>query len=335
MAEHRILGAGTLLLDCITQVDDIWLQKYVDGAKGGSTTVSRQLSDTLLKQLSADGIPVRKIAGGSAANTLAALAAWGVPARLIGMTGNDDDGVFCRQSFAVCGGDISALKVHNTLATGRCISFVTPDSERTMRTFSGASTAMLPSDLSENDMADVDFLLFEGYLLYDEALSAHIMETASRLGIPVGIDLASFELVGKLREKLIPYLKQCRIIFANREEAVALTGQGRDEELLDALCGYAPEAVLKLGRQGALIRMNGSTWQIPAELVENPLDTTGAGDLWQAGFLYGYLRNDPPELCGRFAAATAARLVQVPGARLDAETLDELKQNFTIWEKQQ
>ena len=211
---------------------------------------------------------------------------------------------------------------------------VTPDSERTMRTFLGASAAIAPEDLQEQDFAGVDLLLFEGYMLYDEPLTLKIFEIAERLSIPVAFDLASFELVAKYRKSLLPdLLKKCAVLFCNREEAEAFAGQGSNEELLDRLSVFTPLVALKLGRDGALIRQNGETIAVEAELVENPVDTTGAGDLWQAGFLYGLMRKKSLSLCGQFASAAAAELVQTLGARLTDEMLKKLKQKFTDMEK--
>ncbi len=322
----RILGVGTLLLDILSCVDEAFLAQNVPGRKGGSDTVTADFSRALAAMLPA----VKYAPGGSAPNTLDALAAWGIESRLIGMVGRDEDGGFCKQHFR---GDISAIKTHPDLPTGRCVSMVTPDSERTMRTFLGASAAIAPEDLSEQDFAGVDLLLFEGYMLYDEPLALKIFEFTERLAIPVAFDLASFELVAKYRETLLPeLLKKCAVIFCNREEAEAFAGQGSEEELLERLAAFAPLAALKLGKDGALIRQNGKTVRVEAELVENPVDTTGAGDLWQAGFLYGLMQKKSLALCGKFASAAAAELVQTLGARLTDETLQKLKQKFTDME---
>lgn len=322
----RILGVGTLLLDILAQVDDSFLVQNVPGRKGGSDTVTAEFSRALAAKL-----PAPQIApGGSAPNTLDALAAWGIKSRLIGMIGNDEDGRYCRENFR---GDKTSIKVHPNLATGRCISMVTPDSERTMRTFLGASAAIAPEDLSPCDFADVDLLLFEGYMLYDEPLTLKIFEMAEQCAIPVAFDLASFELVAKYRETLLPeLLKKCAILFCNREEAEALVGPGSKRELLEKLMQFAPLVALKNGRDGALIRQGDEIVAVEAELVENPVDTTGAGDLWQAGFLYGYLRKKSLALCGKFASAVSAELVRTLGARLEDEILCKLKQKFTDME---
>lgn len=323
----RILGVGTLLLDILSCVDDSFLVQNVPGRKGGSDTVTADFSRSLAAKLPG----VKYAPGGSAPNTLDALAAWGIDSRLIGMVGRDEDGEYCKRHFR---GDISAIKTHPELPTGRCISMVTPDSERTMRTFLGASAAIAPEDLQEQDFAGVDLLLFEGYMLYDEPLTLKIFEIAERLSIPVAFDLASFELVAKYRKSLLPdLLKKCAVLFCNREEAEAFAGQGSNAELLDRLSVFTPLVALKLGRDGALIRQNGETIAVEAELVENPVDTTGAGDLWQAGFLYGLMRKKSLSLCGQFASAAAAELVQTLGARLTDETLKKLKQKFTDMEK--
>lgn len=326
-----LVSAGTLLLDALAQVTPEWLDANIPGRKGGSDTVDAETSAHILALLK-ETYPVVFAAGGSAANTVSALASWGTGTRIIGMIGDDESGVFCADSLRRSGADVSSVRRHAVLPTGRCISMVTPDSERTMRTFLGASDKLMPEELTSADFDGADFLLFEGYLLYHFDLSIRLFELAGRYGVPMGFDLASFELVSKFRDRMPSLLRRCAVLFANREEAEALFGPGSDDMLLERLADFAPAAVLKRGKDGALIRMNGSVFRIAAEDAD-AVDTTGAGDLWQAGFLYGYLRGQPPELCGRFGAAAAAELVRIPGARLPLETLNRLKEKFTTWEK--
>ncbi len=321
-----IAGAGTILTDYLAPADNAFLDS-IGGGKGGSIPVTQEVSDALLRRLKNP----QKAPGGSAPNTMAALAAWGIQVRMIGMTGQDADGEFCHSCFA----DTAGFKYHPELPTGRCISLVTEDGERTMRTMLGASTALTPEDISPQDMAGANLLLFEGYLFYNQELSAAILNTARNLSLPVAFDLSAQELVRRYRQEMKLVLKRdVSILFANRDEAAALLEAPEnvsDADLLDGLADYAPLAVLKLGRRGALIRENGITYPVdPVFVPEDELkDTTGAGDLWQAGFLYGYLRKMPLALCGRFASAAAAEVVKVMGARLAPETLEKLQKQFT------
>ncbi len=319
-----IAGVGTILVDYLAQADAAFLAS-AGGLTGGSSPVSAEESAALMAGLS----NIQRVPGGSAPNTLAALAAWGIRTRLIGMTGYDDDGDFCRAAFA----DTSGFKYHPELPTGRCISLVSEDGERTMRTMLGASVAMTGADIAAADFEGASLLLFEGYLFYNQELSQAVLKLAESMNLPVAFDLSSHELAVRYRNEMKTALRKVEILFANRDEAVALLGQGSDEELLAGLAAYAPLAVLKLGRRGAMISRNGKIIKIEPDLVDQPVDTTGAGDLWQAGFLYGYLRNKPLELCGRFAASASAELVKIMGARLPADTLETLLKQFTILEK--
>ncbi len=321
-----IAGVGTILIDYLAQVDDEFL-KTVGGKTGGSSPVAPEESDALLARL----VNPQKAPGGSAPNTLAALEAWGVKVRLIGMTGHDEESEFCRACFA----DTAGFKYHPVLPTGRCISLVSADGERTMRTMLGASVAMTETDITVQDFAGASLLLFEGYLFYNQELSAEILKLAENFALPVAFDLSAHELVSRYRTEMKQALKKVAILFANRDEAAALLeadNSATDEELLSGLAACAPLTVLKLGRRGALIRQGDTTITIASVPVPVPVDTTGAGDLWQAGFLYGYLRGKPLPLCGKFASAAAAGIVKVMGARLDKNTLNELHQQFTIWE---
>lgn len=203
-----------------------------------------------------------------------------------------------------------------------------------MRTFIGASGELRAEDVSESDFQDVTFLLYEGYLLYQPEVTERLFDLAEKYGVPVGIDLASFEVVERFRMELLHLLPQCDAVFANQDEAAALFGPDKTEmEYLDGLASFARTAVLKMGRNGAMIRMNGRTVSVAADPVR-VVDTTGAGDLWQAGFLYGYLRGKSPELCGRFAAAAAAKIVAVYGAHLPKKEWIALKQQFDLWENE-
>ncbi len=321
-----IAGVGTILIDYLARVDDDFL-KTVGGKTGGSSPVTPEESDALLARL----VNPQKAPGGSAPNTLAALEAWGVNVRLVGMTGHDEESAFCRACFA----DTAGFKYHPELPTGRCISLVSPDGERTMRTMLGASVAMTGTEITAQDFAGASLLLFEGYLFYNQELSAAILNLAKELSLPVAFDLSAHELVCRYRTEMKQALKNTAILFANRDEAAALLeadSTAADEELLSGLAAYAPLAVLKLGSRGAMIRQGDTAITVAPVPVENPVDTTGAGDLWQAGFLYGLLRGKPLSLCGKFASAAAAGIVKVMGARLDKNTLNELQQQFTIWE---
>ncbi len=328
-------SVGTALLDCLAAVDEHWLADHVDGRKGGCVAISGQAADALLAELER-GYPVARIAGGAAANTLSALAMLGFSARLLAMVGNDETGRAYCESFAKTGGDCSCIKVHETLATGRCICLVTPDSDRTMRTYQGASAALPAESIAEPDLSGADFLLMEGYMMYDLPAVERAFGLAEKQGIPIGFDLSSFELVEKFRTEIPALLPRCKIIFANRQEAAALAEMPEtvaDEELLDCLHAFAPVVCLKLGARGAVIRTREETVFIPAAPVQ-PVDSTGAGDHWQAGFLYGYLRNLPVSLCGRFGALCAAEILKIQGARLSADAALNLKNKFNQLEKE-
>lgn len=330
---NRVLGIGSALLDTIVRAAPEWIAENVSGKLGGSDLLpADKLNDLIVRAERA--FSVRHVAGGSSANTLAGLSLLGVPSLLAGRIGRDAAGKIYRDSFAASGGDVSALRYDDTLPTGRCLCLVTPDSERTLRTCLGASGALSGADIAEKDFAGVSFVLFEGYLLYTPSAAQKTFELANAAGVPVGIDLASFELVGKFREQLTEYVRRSEVVFANVEEARALADApaANEEELLAFLAGLAPVAALKLGRKGAWLRRGDEVFRIPPDLVEHPVDTTGAGDLWQTGFLYGYLKNCPLELCGRFASAAASECVRVQGARLPDAVWHRLQKQFQLWE---
>jgi sugar/nucleoside kinase (ribokinase family) len=194
-----------------------------------------------------------------------------------------------------------------------------------MRTDLGAAATLAPEDLAPADFAGVTHVHLEGYLLFNAALVRAILSGAKAAGCTVSLDLASFEVVRAtmkiLKEILGRYID---IVFANEDEAAAFAGGAGPREALAVLGKICPTAVVKIGREGAWLQHGGETVQVAAERVE-AVDTTGAGDLWQAGFLYGFLQGRPLAQCGRYGAILGAEVVQIMGAAIPAERWPEIR----------
>jgi sugar/nucleoside kinase (ribokinase family) len=199
---------------------------------------------------------------------------------------------------------------------------ITPDSERTMRTDLGAAATLSPMHVSAADFKGVSLLHAEGYLLYIPGLLEHILEMAKKAGCVIALDLSSFDVV-KMKIGVLPELleKYVDIVFANEDEAREFcSAQGvpfTPETAARILGGLCEVAAVKLGKDGALIRKDGQDFRVGAELVK-AVDTTGAGDLWQAGFLYGYVNGKSPDVCAKMGAVLGAEVVQVIGAEIPA-----------------
>ena len=324
----ELIGVGAAIVDWLLDVDDAFLTEHVPGAKGGMEMV--ETIDPLHGWIETSGKEAGRAAGGAAANTTVGCANLGINAGFMGAIGNDDIGAFfhselerqnCRP----------LLRRKEDLATGQVLSMITPDAERTMRTFLGASMLMNPADLSVDDFAGAKVAMVEGYSLFNPELGRAIIETAKAAGCKVALDFASFEVVQASRDLLKELVAgPIDIVFLNEDEAAAWHEDGP----MAALHDLAPQvdiAVVKFGKDGAKIMQDGQLYEVGCEPVEAVRDTTGAGDTWAAGFLAGYLRNLPPAACGELAALSAAAVVQQLGATVPAGDWVRLRGWLDAW----
>lgn len=328
---QRVIGVGSPIVDRLAMVDEDFLAG-IGGDKGGMELVDTFSMEALL------GSVVGSMAvapGGSAANTIFALARLKVPCALLGKIGDDAEGTYYRRAFEEFGGDCSRLKTCGLNATARCLSLITPDSERTMRTDLGAAAGLLPQEVSAKDFEACDHAHVEGYLLFNRELTKAVLEAAKTAGCTVSLDLGSFEVVrqaaGVLPDLLGEYVD---VVMANQDEAAAFSGEDDPGVGLKALGKYCEVAAVKQGADGALIRLNGDTCFVPARPVDNAVDSTGAGDLWAAGFLYGYLRGYSADDCGHLGALLGAEAVRQVGANLPDESWENTLRYFDQYVKE-
>ena len=323
----KLLGFGSPILDLLVQVDDAFLAKNVAGEKGGMGMLDAEAQQKLIGSFPAG--KVRKTIGGSAFNTTFALTQLGMETSFLGKIGRDADGEFYRNAYAAARGDASRFRVSGTEPTATCVCLVTPDSERTMRTNLGASST-LTADISEKDFEDITHLHAEGYMLFLPGVLEKVMRLAKKAGCTISFDLSSFEVVRLFRTEIEPLLKQyVDILFANEDEAREFCGADgfTPEKAAERLLEYSPVAAVKLGRKGALLRNGAEVCRIEPKLVK-AVDTTGAGDLWQAGFLYGWLNGLGLQKAGEMGSVLGSEVVQIIGASLPPERWPEIKKQF-------
>jgi len=325
-----VIGAGTAIVDLLVRVDDDFLARELPDGRGNTTWVDAARLDDLIRHLQERGFQLEKAPGGSTGNLLCGLSELGCETRFLGWLGLDDDGVYYRDTFAESGGGIHSFKYHPSKHTGRCLSLVSPDADRSMVTDLGASAEMRADGIQKSDFEGVSLLHTEGYLcgLKDRTFLSHIFEQAKNAGIPVSFDLASYGIVREYREGIHDFLgKYVDIVFANELEAAEFAGTSDPEAMLDALAKLCPVAAVKLGALGSLVRMDDRTVRVAPESA-NAVDATGAGDLWQAGFLFGWLHHAAPEVCGRIASILGAAAVSHFGARLPEHRWRELRERI-------
>ena len=293
----KVLGVGSALLDILANVDDDFL-KTVGGEKGGMVMIDAETADRLIRTLP----PFQKVIGGSAANTIAGLQKLGMPTAFLGKVGTDAEGNYYRGEFERMGGDVSRFKTTPEVRTGRCISLITPDSERTMRTDLGAAATFKVTEITADDFRDAAHLHIEGYMMFNMDVFLHVLKLAKDHGATVSLDLASFEIVRTFRDRLDDILRRyVDVVFANEDEAREFLGHPGSfdpQEAAAALQEYCDVAAVKLGKQGACLRAGRETVFVKSELV-TAVDTTGAGDLWQSGFLYAWLNGCSLETAGK------------------------------------
>lgn len=325
--KHFLLGAGSPLVDYSVAVSDDFLTAHLSGRKGGTLNITDAEKDGILDCVTS---PVLKVAGGAAANTVMAAAELGVSSSLLGKTGDDENGRFFHAAMRDSGALDTDLLTDNSNATGYCLTLVTPDAERTMRSNLGASLNLLPHEVENFDFSRFQWVLLEGYFVNTEFFE-RTMALAGRAGCRIAIDLCSFEMAEKFRNRFISLAKKyADLLFANFAEAAALTQKNSTTEIISCLKDFLPAAALKLGASGSIVYAENSCCEIPPAPAEAVVDTTAAGDYYAAGFFYGLAHELPWEKCGCAGSLAAAQIVARSGTKLPEKDWSELKKRLEI-----
>lgn len=328
MREYKfdIIGTGSPIVDVLTNIPDSFLET-ISGEKGGMELVDNEYLQALISTFPDK---LYKAPGGAAANTILNLSKLGARTTFLGMLGEDENAEFYKDQFFIAGCDVSRFKSNPELPTAQCLSMITPDAERTMRTDLGAAATLDPDSISVDDYVGVRHLHIEGYLLFNRELISSVLKKAKEAGCTISLDLGSFEIV-KIAEDIFPDLLRDYIdlAFANEEEGAAFIGEDNPEKALDALAELCDVAAVKLGKEGAWLKSGDEKIHVEALLTDTVRDTTGAGDLWASGFLYGYLRGLSLEECGRLGAIVGQEAVQHIGANLPEATCKTIKEAIT------
>lgn len=309
----QMIGVGSPVVDLVAEIEEDLLQT-VAGEKGGMQLVDSTTLQSLVQQMNGRTVTAP---GGSAGNTTFALTRLGMRCAFLGKVGHDANGTYYRRLFRKIGGECSRFKTDGCKPTACCLSLVTPDSERTMRTDLGAAADFSPADIRAEDFRGCRHVHVEGYLLFNRELLAAVLEAARSQHCTVSLDLGSFEVVESSRDILPEILEKfVDIVFANESEAAAFCGAEDARAGLETLGRHCPVAAVKIGAQGAWLKDSEGAIHVPALVAGNPVDTTGAGDYWAAGFLFGHLNHYPLLHCGRLGALLSSHVVRHMGAAL-------------------
>lgn len=307
----KVLGVGNALVDIMISLPEDSLLGEFGLPRGSMTLVGSDRSSDIYEATRA--FQVDMTTGGSAANTIHGLASMGGSCGYAGKIGKDELGRLFAEEFTRK--QVVTHLPYSTLDTGRVMAMVSQDSERTMATYLGAAAELIPDDFSAEMMRLYDLVYVEGYLVQNHSLIETILKTAHEQGLQVAIDLSSYNIVEQNLE-FLKYLVQSYvdIVFANEEEARAFTGL-EPEGALDVIAQMCELAIVKTGKTGSLVRQGNESYTI-APVPAVAIDTTGAGDSYAAGFLYGLTRNLSLQQCGDIASLVSSRAVETMGARI-------------------
>ncbi len=314
-----VIAIGNAIVDVMAPCEDALIER-LGLVRGGMTLVDTAQAHALYEAMG----PAREISGGSAANTLAGLAALGATCEFIGQVADDQLGEVFAHDIRAGGIGFATPPRGQDPSTARCLIFVTPDGQRTMNTYLGASQFLPAQALDEAAIANASILYLEGYLWDPEeprAAMRRAIATARRAGRKVAFTLSDAFVIARHGADFRSLIdaREIDILFANHIELAALTGHDDFHDGIAALQAKVPLLVVTRSEQGAVAAWNGELAEVPAEPVARVVDTTGAGDLFAAGFLFGHVRGGPVAECLRIGAICAAEIISHYGARPEAD----------------
>lgn len=312
--EFDVVAVGNAIVDLVAQCDDSFIEKA--GMTKGVMQLVFSEEDALA--LYAKLPPSKKSSGGSAANTIAALAELGGKAGFIGKVAKDELGQDFVKGMHSLGIHLKTNPLEQGPATGRCMIVVTPDGDRTMNTYLGASVEFSESDIDEELLSKAKVVYLEGYLFDRDTAKrafARASDIAKKSGSKVALTLSDPFCVERHRDDLLNLVQNhVDILFANRDEVKALYQTDDLEGCLKKLAASVEIVAVTMSEKGSIILADGNRYEIPAYETQI-VDTTGAGDLYAGGFLYGYTQGYSFEKTGRIASACAAEIISHLGAR--------------------
>ena len=316
--KYGVVAVGNALVDVISQVDDSFIaeQQKEHGMEKGAMTLIDELRAVDLYTQMPKGT---ETSGGSAANTMAGFASFGGKGAFIGKVADDELGKTYKSDITSLGVSYETAPLAMGNHTGRCMILVTPDADRTMNTFLGASVELSPVDIDADIIASAQITYLEGYLFdRDQAKAAFIRagELAHENGHKLALTLSDPFCVDRHRHDFLQLVENhVDILFANEDEIKSLFLQESFDDAISAISDHVEIAAITRGDKGAVIIANGEKIEVAAQPVEKVIDTTGAGDQFAAGFLYGLTEGKSLEECGKLGVIAAAEVISHLGPR--------------------
>ena len=316
--EHDVVGIGNAIVDVITQTDDAFIREHAL-TKGTMAIIDAAVAEELYRK---KGSSI-EISGGSAANTMAGIAGLGGRVAFVGKVGNDQLGDVFRHNICATGLNFETVPNTNDIPTARCFIFVTPDGERTMQTYLGACAELQPEDVDAKLIANSMVTYLEGYLWDPPGAKKALVkaaDVAAKAGQIVSLSLSDPFCVTRHREELLGFVQhRVNILFANEEEIQSLYLVETFDQAVRECRDLCDVVVLTRGSVGSVIISSDNTYVINAEPVERVVDTTGAGDAYAAGFLYGYTQGRDLSACARMGGICAGEIITHYGAQSEQD----------------
>ena len=313
-AAFDVLGIGNAIVDVLTKADDAFLSQH-GLVKGSMMLIDEARADTLYAAMG----PGVEISGGSCGNTMAGVASFGGKGAYIGKVRDDQLGTVFGHDLRATGVSFETASATTGPATARCLILVTPDAQRTMNTYLGACTGLGPNDIDTARIGAAQVTYVEGYLWDAPAAKQAVLkafDAAHAAGRKVSITLSDSFCVHRYRDEFRDLVRnKVDILFGNEAEIKALYEVETFEQALEAVRKDAKIAALTRSEKGSVVIKGGETYEVPAAPVAKVVDTTGAGDLYAAGFLFGFTHGKPLAECARLGGIAAAEVISHVGAR--------------------
>ena len=308
----KVLGMGNALVDIITRIENDSILESFGLPRGSMTLVDLDTSNFIHAETA--GMRKTRASGGSAANTIHGLAHLGIETGFVGTVGNDDMGKFFKKDMEV--NKITPILFKTMNETGRAMALISKDTERTFATYLGAAIDLSAEDISQGIYKGYDYFYIEGYLIQDREMFEKALRLAATEGLIICLDLASYNIVDQNVEFFKSMISEyVDILFANEEEIRSLTGKSPEEGAME-ISNICDLVVIKLGAEGSFCICKEGMIKIAAR-PSKAIDTTGAGDLFAAGFIYGHMQGLSAETCGQIGAILAGKVIEIIGAKMD------------------
>eukprot|EP01080_Neovahlkampfia_damariscottae_P007668 gene7668-12134_t len=329
MTKIKILGLAQPILDKIFFVVEENLQQLNILKKGGSKLYTNYEEFAKFEKSVLSIQPEYSLCpGGSCSNTMKGVSLLGVASGIIGKIGSDETGDLYLDSMkkrGVFADYLSKSKTH----CGECICLITPDGERTMNTYLGASQEMCVEDLNEEHFSDIKLLHIEGYQIYFPKLMKEAMKIAKKQNSIITYDLGSFQIVNTFKPLIDEILTEyVDIVFCNEEELAAFNKDQDMYQNLNSLASKCKIAVATLGKRGCMIQTGDKVYKCPANILKQKVNTIGAGDLFISGFLYGLVSGYSIDECGIIGCVTGSEACRYEGAEIPIEKSKDLQEKI-------